>query len=288
MNYEQHNNTALKSYYKNERLPALDQHIQELAEDITPQTAEVLQTLITEFNQGLDFVHGKDAAYMPHFKLVHESDKIFLRQFVPAFVEANKREDAQRFNGGAADGMLKPEIKKVASYENAPDFDLTFLDVPLRQLSADIEQEFATDQGDKQDWEDEIVIFEQDAHQQGHTVTRLSEEEVEDDEYDEYFDGEEYEVYEDDFPPEVTIYFDENVEAGMLMLELYNPIEDEIDVLYVPHIPMNFPVIMSIISDYMQMSGGVNLIFSMEDKNNNLILPTSPTDPNKPINPLLN
>lgn len=288
MNYEQQNNSALKAYYKNERLPALDQHIQKLAGDITSETANILQALITEFNQGLDFVHGKDAAYMPHFQLVHTNDKVFLRQFVPAFIEAKAKKDAQRFTGGAADGMLKPEIRKVASYENAPDFDLTFLDVPLRQLSADIEQEFATDQGE--DWEDEIVIFKQDTHQQGHTVTRLSEEEeITDDEYDEYFDDDdEYEVYEDGFPPEVTIYFDENVEAGMLMLELYNPIEDEIDVLYVPHIPMNFPVIMSIMSDYMHIGGGVNLIFSMEDRNNNLILPTSPTDPDKPINPLLN
>lgn len=288
MNYEQQNNSALKAYYKNERLPALTQQIEELAVAITDQNANELQALITEFNQGLVFVYGEDAAYRPHYKLVSSENKIFLRQYLPAFEKTLPKKDAQRFNDGAAAGMLKPSIQKVASYENAPDFDLSFLDKPLIQLATDIDQEVAGEDTDR-NWEDEIVIFDQDHPDQGHTTTSLAEQELEEDDYEDYIEDDEYDGYiVDDFPPEVTIYFDENVEAGMLMLELYNPISDEIDVLYVPHIPMNFPVIMSIISDYMEVGGGVNLLFSMEDKNNNLILPSSPADPDTPIDPLLN
>ena len=102
----------------------------------------------------------------------------------------------------------------------------------------------------------------------------------EDDEYDGYGvelnSGEQY------------IFFEAGIEAGMFMLQLIPADGGEMETLFLPHVSVNFPMVKGLIQGYREAGGIAILIFSAADQDANLILPTDPTDPSKPIDPSLN
>lgn len=294
MQYEQ-GTTAVIEFYRTERLPLLEQEILTLSQPSEkPIDVAGLTKRIAEYNQALDLVHGKKAPYVPHYALETSGDTHYVRQFIPAFLEPKHHKGPQVFIDGPAKGMLVPKVVKEASYEDQPTFDISFLTEQLNTLTTEVQNESYPPAEDPF----EIVLYdsqyldetdldnleEQYTSQSYGTIAFNSQEhdleEVTEEEFEDYIDD----------TDAVEIFFDENVEPGMLLIELYDPINEVVDALYVPHIPMNFRIIMLLMTDYIEIGGAVQLIFSEADRNNNLIIPVDPTDPDsdEPINPLLN
>lgn len=294
MNYEQ-GAAAVIEFYKTERLPLLKREILALAK-LGKRSIDVagITKRIVEYNQALDLVHGKNAAYTPHYALETVDGTHHIRQFIPAILEPKRRDNSPLFTNGPAKGMVKPSVIKEAAYEDQPAFDISFLTDQLRTLATEVQNETYWNTAQPL----EIVLYDSEALEEadldqleetyndqtyGTIVTDASEYDtvdISDEDFEEYIDE----------TPEVEIFFDENVGPGMLLIELYDPINEVIDALYVPHIPMNFRIIMLLMTDYIEMGGAVQLIFSQADRNNNLIIPIDPTDPDSdmPSNPLLN
>lgn len=289
MQYEQ-DNTAVIAFYKTERLPKLEKEINAAIKKMNSESAAQLTKLIAEYNQGLDLVHGRNAAYMPHYGLEPTDTLPKVFQFVPAFLQS-KQNDSQRFLHGPAKGLVKPTVEKVASFEDQPAFDISFLSKQLATLASSVQAESYRSPED----EFEIILYDSetvdepysDFLESGYLNTQHTSDTESDPVQTLYTEDESDEEQADS---EVEIYFDENIPAGMFLVEFYDPIRDEIDALYLPHTPLNFPLVMSLIEDYLEIGGGVSLVFSEADKNNNLIIPIDPKDPDsdKPINPLLN
>ncbi|MCA9368948.1 hypothetical protein KC721_01495, partial [Candidatus Woesebacteria bacterium] len=289
----EHEHAALKEFYIKERLPFLEKLIwkmyqQRTQKNFSVKLAEQLSSLVEEFNQGLDFAHGKRAAYIPHIRM-SANPHLELTQYVPAIENGlHDQKTSPFFVSGPAKGLVRPRVIQTTE-DDHPNIDLSFLDEPLDTLQTDIQQESGRTPEDEfevivyqsKDLDDSDLELLQDMYgisdgqdEDSYTVV----EKLED-----YDDMEEYEQ------GEMYIFFDENIEPGMLLLELAHPEKDEVDVLYVPHIPLNLALISSLIGENLYMGGDVALTFSLADKNNNLILP--PDDPNNPgttINPLLN
>ena len=299
MHYER-NTSAVVEFYKNERLPQLDAQIKAAFRPKNgPINLELVEPLINEYNEALELVHGKDAPYIPHYRIEAQNETPLLRQFMPAFTEGKKKtNDPDRFSDGPAAGLIIPKVTKEAGFENQPDFDISFLTEPLKHLSIDVQEETYQPESIPTEGPYEIVLYQsQDLDESdlddlevqygsrgAQTQNYDGDDDFDDEEYEESL-GSIREVF-----PEVELFFDEDVESGMLLLELYDPINEQVDALYVPHIPMNFPIIMSLMSDYIEIGGGVSLTFSLKDRDDNLIIPIDPTDPDSdtPINPSLN
>ena len=285
---------ALKEYYKSERIPQLAEEI-ELLHNQKPQDYQAsLANRVTEYNQAIDFVYALNNDYLfhPHYTLVHTGEEVVLQQYIPNN-QQKKQKGMTQFDSGAAKGLTIPKVIKEASFQNQPDFDLSFLSKQLKDLDTSIQGE--ENPGFPSKLPDETIIYEaytpgQDENEESSALVLYdhSSEDEDDEWYEETYTefgllSEDYQENED-----IYVYYDENIEPGMFLLELKNGVTEDIDILYLPHVPMNFPLVVSLIHDYLEYGGEVSLTFSMKDKNNNLLTPIDPRDPDKPIDPNLN
>ena len=338
---------TLKEFYKTERLPKLIIKLEQIYREKKTDFVPKLLDIIEEVNQAIDFIHGDNADHMPHYRLTEIDGNWIRSQYIPDFekTEPNSDKKAETFESGPAQGMLKPRVIKEASYENAPDFDLQFLNPAFEELDTYLSNPIKPnttsteiviyeagaaggfeDQGSTEDTADLDEIdemltvihntldnpdsyledgeYEAYDDEDGENAYYLEYGDTDDDEYeDEYFGDDELDdEYEDEYfgddeldgsniemnPGELHIFFEKEIEPGMFMLEVQAADGDGVETLYLPHIPLNFPMVHGIVQGYREAGGIAVLTFSAADRDSNLILPIDPKSPHTPTDPLLN
>jgi hypothetical protein len=86
----------------------------------------------------------------------------------------------------------------------------------------------------------------------------------------------------------ITFSAEAAIPPGMMQLMFQDPHTKEVAYLYLPHIPLNFPIVLSLFEQHSAAGNTVHVFFSEQDFRHNLILPIDPLDPTKPMDPRLN